>query len=102
MLFNIASLELRFEAFAREIGRRSLTMKKRLTAYLVGLSAGALVALGVNYAIHKPLSAAWIWNCGNFCGFVAVWWAEHRGLVPTPEDVNRPITLFPREPDGKG
>ena len=73
-------------------------MKKRFMAYLVGLPIGLIVGLVVNYAIGKPLSPVWIFNCGNFAGLLALGWAEHQGKVPSVDEAKRPITLFPRDP----
>lgn len=73
-------------------------MKKRFMAYLVGLPIGLIVGLAVNYAIGKPLSPVWIFNCGNCAGLLTLGWAEHQGKVPSVDEAKRPITLFPRDP----
>jgi hypothetical protein len=73
-------------------------MKKRLIVYLAGLPIGVVAGLVANYAIGKPLSAVWIWNCGNLVGLLALAWAEHQGRVPSIDEATRPITLFPRDP----
>ena len=42
-------------------------------------------------------------NFGNLGGVLAVAWAQHRGIVPSPEEASRPLSLFPpvekREPE---
>ena len=69
-------------------------MTKRLGYYLAGFAIGILISLLVSYLIGKP-SLAWSTTCGNLGGVLAVAWAQHRGIVPTPEDLYRPISLFP-------
>ena len=71
-------------------------MTKRLAYYLAGFAIGILISLLVSYLIRKP-SLAWSTTCGNLGGVLAVAWAQHRGIVPTPEDLYRPLSLFPPE-----
>lgn len=71
-------------------------MTKRLLYYLAGFAIGTVVSLLVSYLIGKP-SLAWSTTCGNLGGVLAVAWAQHRGVVPSPEDLYRPLTLFPLE-----
>lgn len=73
-------------------------MKKRLLVYLAGFPIGLVAGLAANYAMGKPLSALWIWLCGNSAGLAALAWAEHRGKVPSIDEAKRPISLFPRDP----
>jgi hypothetical protein len=69
-------------------------MTKRLLYYLAGFAIGILISLLVSYLVGKP-SLAWSTTCGNLGGVLAVAWAQHRGAVPSPEDLYRPLTLFP-------
>ena len=72
-------------------------MTKRLLYYLAGFAViGIVVSLLVSYLIGKP-SLAWSTTCGNLGGVLAVAWAQHRGVVPSPEELYRPLTLFPPE-----
>jgi hypothetical protein len=71
-------------------------MAKRLRYYFAGFVIGALVGLLVSYLIGKR-SVLWSTNCGNLAGLLAVAWAQHRGLVRSPEELNRPLSLFPPE-----
>jgi hypothetical protein len=71
-------------------------MTKRLLYYLAGLAIGILISLLVSYLVGKP-SFAWSTTCGNLGGVLAVAWAQHRGNVLSPEELYRPLTLFPRE-----
>jgi hypothetical protein len=71
-------------------------MTKRLLYYLAGFAIGIVVSLLVSYLIGKP-SLAWSTTCGNLGGVLAIAWAQHRGVVPSPEELYRPLTLFPRE-----
>jgi len=71
-------------------------MTKRLLYYLAGFALGILISLLVSYLIGRP-SLAWSTTCGNLGGVLAVAWAQHKGVVPSPEDLYRPLTLFPPE-----
>ena len=71
-------------------------MTKRLLYYLAGFAIGILISLLVSYLIGRP-SLAWSTTCGNLGGVLAVAWAQHRDVVPSPEDLYRPLTLFPPE-----
>jgi hypothetical protein len=68
--------------------------KNRLLYYLAGFAMGTLVGLLVSYLIGKH-SLLWASNCGNLGGILAVAWAQYRGIVPSPEEANRPLSLFP-------
>ena len=68
-------------------------MAKRLRYYFAGFGVGTLIGLLVSYLIGKN-SLLGLANCGNACGILALVWAQHRGLAPTPEEVNRPLSLF--------
>jgi hypothetical protein len=85
-----------FPAIPRVYKWESTTMTKRLGYYLAGFAIGILISLVVSYAIGKH-SLAWSSTCGNLGGVLAVAWAQHRGIVPTPEDLYRPLSLFPPE-----
>ena len=69
-------------------------MTKRLLYYFAGFAIGTVLSLLVSYLMGKH-SLLWSSTCGNLCGFLAVAWAEHRGVVLTPEEFYRPLTLFP-------
>jgi hypothetical protein len=68
-------------------------MSKRLRYYFAGFGIGILIGLLVSYLIGTR-NFLWTSNCGNLCGILALAWAQHRGLAPTPEEVNRPLSLF--------
>jgi uncharacterized membrane protein YdjX (TVP38/TMEM64 family) len=68
-------------------------MAKRLRYYFAGFAIGTLLGLLVSYLIGKH-NLLWISTCGNLCGILIVAWAQHSGLAPTPEEVNRPLSLF--------
>jgi hypothetical protein len=69
---------------------------KRLGYYFAGFGIGSLIGLFFSYKAGKD-GLLWSSNCGNLCGLLAVEWAERRGFVPTPEDLHRPLSLFPPE-----
>jgi hypothetical protein len=68
-------------------------MTKRLLYYRAGFAIGFLLSLLVSYLIGKP-SLVWSTTCGHLGGELAIAWAQHRGVVPSPEEI---ITLFPPE-----
>jgi hypothetical protein len=68
-------------------------MAKRLRYYFAGFAIGTLVGLVFSYLIGKH-SLLWTSNCGNVCGVLALAWAQYKGLVPSPEEANRPLSLF--------
>jgi len=68
-------------------------MAKRLRYYFAGFVAGTLAGLLVSYLVGKN-SLLWTSNCGNLFGLLTVAWAQHRGVVPTPEEMCRPLSLF--------
>jgi hypothetical protein len=68
-------------------------MAKRLRYYFAGFAIGTLLGFLVSYLIGKH-NLLWISTCGNLCGILTVAWAQHRGLAPSPEEVNRPLSLF--------
>jgi len=68
-------------------------MSKRLQYYFAGFEIGTLIGLLVSYLSGKN-SLPWSANCGNLCGILALAWAQRRGLAPTPEEANRPLSLF--------
>jgi hypothetical protein len=71
-------------------------MTKRVLYYLAGFAIGTLVSLLVGYVTAKH-SLAWSTTCGNLGGVLAVAWAQHRGVVQSPEELYRPLSLFPPE-----
>jgi hypothetical protein len=61
--------------------------------YAAGYSAGTLFGLLLGYAI----SGAWktgAMGVGAGGGALALFLAQRRGIVPTPEELNKPISLF--------
>lgn len=73
-------------------------MAKRLRFYFVGFAIGTLVGLGLSYLIGKHSLLGWLATpvtLGNICGVLALAWAQHRGLAPSPEEASRPLSLFP-------
>jgi hypothetical protein len=73
-------------------------MAKRLRFYFVGLAIGTLVGLGLSYLTGKHGLLGWLAtsaNLGNIGGVLALAWAQYRGIVPSPEEASRPLSLFP-------
>ena len=72
-------------------------MAKRLRFYFVGFAIGTLVGLGLSYLTRKvslPGLLATSGNFGNLGGVLAVAWAQHQGIVPSPQEASRPLSLF--------
>ena len=70
-------------------------MAKRLRFYFVGFAIGTLVGLGFSYLIGKHSLPGLLAISGNLGGVLAVAWAQHQGIVPSPEEASRPLSLFP-------
>jgi hypothetical protein len=70
-----------------------ISVAKRLRYYFGGFAVGTLAGLLVSYLIGKN-NLLWSSSCGNLFGILIVAWAEHRGIVATPEESNRPLSLF--------
>jgi hypothetical protein len=76
----------------RQFAKRSPRVATGLI-YAVGYVGGTLLALMVGYLVSgtwKPGSAGF----GAGAGALALWLAQRRGVVPVPEELNKPISLF--------
>jgi uncharacterized membrane protein (Fun14 family) len=61
--------------------------------YAAGYAAGSLLGFLAGYLVSgawKPGAMAF----GAGCGALSLFLAQHRGIVPEPEELNRPISLF--------
>ena len=58
--------------------------------YLAGSLLGALLDRLISGRVEGALVAAF----GICAASIAIFWARRRGIVPEPEELNRPITLF--------
>jgi O-antigen/teichoic acid export membrane protein len=72
-------------------------MGKRLAYTLLGFSIGLLVALVLGSVAGKSFGMGGVGIALSFGG-LAVAIAEWRGKVKSIEEINRPVTLFPRTP----
>ena len=72
-------------------------MRKRLLYYLAGFVPAALTGILIALAMGKSNHALWVFVMGNASGSLVIAWAQHRGIIPAPEDYYKPIALFPRE-----
>jgi hypothetical protein len=70
-------------------------MGKRLAYTLLGFSIGLVVALALGSVVGERFAACGV-GIALGCGSLAVAIAEWRGKVKSVEEINRPITLFPR------
>ena len=68
-------------------------MMKRFLVYCVGLAIGSLAGLLVSYLTGKYNLVSVI-SCGNLGGVLALACAQYWGLVPSPEEASRPLSLF--------
>jgi hypothetical protein len=76
----------------RQFAKRSPRAASGLI-YAAGYTAGTLVGLLAGYLI----SGTWKSGAAAFgvgFGALALYWAQRRGVVPGPEELNRPISLF--------
>jgi hypothetical protein len=71
-------------------------MGKRIAYGLVGYSIGSLILL-VFWAFTGKFKILSLLTLGNSFGAFFVYWAERKGKVKSIEEINRPLTLFPRE-----
>ena len=62
--------------------------------YIVGYLAGSLIAALLAYLISGVVKPAAIIAFGTGCGTIALAVAQHRNLIPRPDELNRPISLF--------
>jgi hypothetical protein len=70
-------------------------MGKRLAYMLLGFGIGLLVALALGGLLGERLGSGGA-GIAVACGALAVAIAERRGKVKSIEEINRPMTLFPR------
>jgi len=76
----------------RQFAKRSPRAASGLI-YAAGYAAGTLFGLVVGYL----LSGAWKAGAtaiGAGCGVLALFAAQRKGIVPEPEELNKPISLF--------
>jgi len=71
-------------------------MGKRLTYGLMGVGVGLLpyLAWWALTGKFKGISALCL---APACGNLFVYWAERKGKLKSIEELNRPLTLFPRD-----
>jgi hypothetical protein len=66
--------------------------------YAAGYAAGSLLGFLVGYLVSGAWKTSAAIAFGAACGALALFLAQHKGLVPEPEQLNKPISLF--GPDG--
>jgi hypothetical protein len=71
-------------------------MGKRAVYLLAGYGVGSLIALAL-WLFTGKLKVLPLFVLGNTLGALFTWWAERSGKVKSIEEINRPLTLFPRD-----
>ena len=71
-------------------------MGKRLAIGLVGYIPGFLILL-VLWTFTRKFQILPLFMLGNSFGALVVYWAERKGKLKSIEELNRPLTLFPRD-----
>jgi hypothetical protein len=61
--------------------------------YTAGYVTGSLLGLMVGYLVSGTWKSGAM-AVGAACGALALFAAQRKGLVPEPEELNKPITLF--------
>jgi hypothetical protein len=64
------------------------------TIYLAGYLIGSLFGASLSYLISGAVKTGAVLALGAGCGPIALGLAQHWGIVPKAEELNRPITLF--------
>ena len=62
--------------------------------YIAGYLAGTLFAVLLGYLIRDAFRIGPTIALGSSCGVLALALAQHLELVPAPEELNKPISLF--------
>jgi len=70
-------------------------MGKRLAYLLAGYCVGSLIML-VLWGFTRKFQILSLFVLGNSLGALFVYRAERKGKVKSIEELNRPLTLFPR------
>jgi hypothetical protein len=70
-------------------------MGKRFALGLVGYGVGSSISL-VLWAFTGKFQILSLFVLGNSLSALFVYWAERKGKVKSIEELNRPLTLFPR------
>jgi hypothetical protein len=71
-------------------------MGKRVAYLLAGYCVGSLILL-VLWTFTGKFGILPLFVLGNSFGGLFVYWAERKGNVKSIDDLNRPLTLFPRD-----
>jgi len=71
-------------------------MGKRLAFGLVGYGVGSLILL-VLWTFTGKFQILPLFVLGNSFSALFVYWAERKGKLKSIEELNRPLTLFPRD-----
>jgi hypothetical protein len=77
----------------KEFAARSPRVRIALV-YAAGYLAGTLFAVLLGYLIRDAVRISTTIALGSSFGVLAIALAQHLGLVPTPEELNKPISLF--------
>jgi hypothetical protein len=62
--------------------------------YMAGYAAGSLLGFLVGYLVSGAWKTGAAIAFGTACGALALFLAQRKGLVPAPEELNKPISLF--------
>ncbi|HEY3824530.1 MAG TPA: hypothetical protein VGL82_08220 [Bryobacteraceae bacterium] len=71
-------------------------MGKRVAYLLAGYGFGSLIGLAL-WSFTGKYHVWPVFLLGNSLGLLFTLWAEHAGKVKTIDELNRPLTLFPRD-----
>lgn len=71
-------------------------MGKRVAYLFAGYCVGSLILL-VLWTFTQRFQILSLFLLGNSLGALFVYWAERKGNVKSIEELNRPLTLFPRD-----
>lgn len=62
--------------------------------YAVGYAVGSLIGFVAGYLVSGARKTGAAIAFGAACGALALFLAQRKGLVPEPEQLNKPISLF--------
>jgi hypothetical protein len=65
---------------------------------VAGYLTGGLLGVLTGYLVSGAFETGAVIAFGSAAGVLALVWARHSGLVPEPEELNKPITLFGSTP----